>query len=98
VSLVQLESFVAVAEARHVGRAAERLHISQPPLTRRIQSLESELGVALFERTSRGVRLLPAGEALLEHAKEIIERVEAARAAVVNQAQCARDRSRSSSS
>jgi DNA-binding transcriptional LysR family regulator len=84
VSLIQLESFVAVAETRHVGRAAERLHISQPPLTRRIKSLEEELGVELFERTPRGVRLLPAGEALLVHAREIIARVEKARAAVID--------------
>jgi DNA-binding transcriptional LysR family regulator len=75
VSLVQLESFVAVAEEAHVGRAARRLHLSQPPLTRRIQQLEQELGVGLFERTSKGMRLSPAGAALLPEARAILEQV-----------------------
>lgn len=76
-SLVQLESFVAVAEEEHVGRAARRLHLSQPPLTRRIRSLEDELGFELFERTPRGMRLRPAGERLLPQAREILARVDA---------------------
>jgi len=75
-SLVQLESFVVVAEEGHVGRAAQRLHVSQPPLTRRIQSLEDELGVELFERTPRGMRLRPAGHELLPRAREILARVD----------------------
>jgi DNA-binding transcriptional LysR family regulator len=75
-SLVQLESFVAVAEEGHVGRAARRLHVSQPPLTRRIQSLEAELGVELFERTPRGMRLRPAGQQLLARVREILSRVD----------------------
>ncbi len=74
-SLIQLESFVTVAEEAHVGRAARRLHVSQPPLTRRIQQLEDELGVVLFERTPRGMRLSPAGEALLPEARAILARV-----------------------
>ena len=81
-SLVQLESFVAVAEEQHVGRAARRLHVSQPPLSRRIQALEEDLGVQLFDRTSRGMRLLPPGEELLEHARRILADVERARVAV----------------
>ncbi len=81
-SLVQLESFVAVAEEAHVGRAAQRLHVSQPPLTRRIRGLEDELGAPLFERTPRGMRLLPSGERLLPRARAILAAIEDARQAV----------------
>lgn len=85
-SLSQIEYFVAVAEEGHVGRAARRLHISQPPLTRQIRSLEHEVGAALFERTPRGMRLLPAGERFLEHAKRVLSAVEDARRAVAESA------------
>lgn len=78
-SLVQLESFVTVAEEAHIGRAARRLHISQPPLTR-IQQLEDELGVQLFERTPRGVKLSTAGSVLLPEVRAILARVDAMRA------------------
>jgi len=71
VDLRQLNYFVAVAETRHLGRAAERLHLSQPPLTRQIQQLEAELGVQLFRRTPRGMELTQAGEALLRDARSI---------------------------
>lgn len=78
VSLTSLQSFVAVAEEGHVGRAARRLHLTQPPLSRHILALEDELGARLFERTPRGMRLLPAGEALLHHARRILAEVDAA--------------------
>jgi DNA-binding transcriptional LysR family regulator len=81
VSLAQLEYFVVVAEEGNVGRAAARLHVSQPPLSRQMRLLEGELGVQLFERTSRGVRLLPPGATLLPRARAILAEVaDAARA------------------
>ena len=80
VSLVQLESFVAVAEEGQVSRAAQRLHVTQPPVTRRIRMLEDELGVELFERLPRGMRLSPAGMRLLPHARDLLARAEAAAA------------------
>ncbi|MBG0776634.1 MAG: LysR family transcriptional regulator [Desulfovibrionaceae bacterium] len=70
--LRMLECFVAVAEELHFGRAAARLHLSQPPLSRRIRALEEELGAALLARTSRRVELTPAGAALLEEARELL--------------------------
>lgn len=69
--LRQLTYFLAVAETRHLGRAAEKLHLSQPPLTRQIQQLEAELGVQLFKRTPRGMSLTAAGETLAHDARNI---------------------------
>lgn len=69
--LRQLTYFAAVAEERNLGRAAARLCLSQPPLTRHIKSLEAELGVALFVRTPRGMLLTQAGEQLLQDAQHI---------------------------
>jgi LysR family transcriptional regulator, benzoate and cis,cis-muconate-responsive activator of ben and cat genes len=77
--LRQLKYFIAVAEERHLGRAAKKLHLSQPPLTRQIQALEDELGAALFDRTPRGMELTQAGAALLEDARVIRALAEQAR-------------------
>ncbi|MBB6270619.1 DNA-binding transcriptional LysR family regulator [Pedobacter cryoconitis] len=70
--LRHLNYFLILAEELHFGRAAERLHISQPPLSRMIQQIENELGVLLFERTKRSVILTPAGLDFLQDAKQMI--------------------------
>jgi DNA-binding transcriptional LysR family regulator len=69
--LRQLSSFIAVAEEGQLSKAAVRLCLSQPPLSRHIQALEAELGVLLFERTATGMELTQAGAALLEEARNI---------------------------
>lgn len=78
-----LRSFLAVAESGHVGRAALKLHISQPPLTRHIHQLESELGVTLFLRTPRGMELTDAGALFVEEARNLLTLAEQARERVV---------------
>ena len=72
-SLIQLESFVAVAEELHFGAAATRLNMTQPPLSRQIQLLERELEAQLFIRSSRKVELTAAGKALLPSARQILD-------------------------
>ncbi|SFE66085.1 DNA-binding transcriptional regulator, LysR family [Actinopolyspora alba] len=76
VELRQLEYFVAVAETEHVGRAAERLRISQSPLSRRIADLEKRLGLVLFERSRQRVRLTPDGEVFLTEVRALLRHAE----------------------
>jgi len=71
--LRHLRAFVAVAEYGHYGRAAASLRLTQPALTQRIQTLERELGIQLFKRNAREVRLTPAGEAFIEHARGLVQ-------------------------
>lgn len=71
--LHQLRSFAAVAEAGHLTRAAERLHLSQPAVSAHVKALEEELGVALFARSARGMQLTREGESLLAHARAVLE-------------------------
>jgi len=70
--LYQLRTFAAVADAGHLTRAAERLHISQPAVSAQVKALEDELGVALFERTPNGMVLTPPGKRLLGHAEKVL--------------------------
>jgi DNA-binding transcriptional LysR family regulator len=79
VELYQLRSFVAVAEAGHLTRAADRLHISQPAVSARIKALEEELDVELFERRSSGMALTAAGKRLLGEAQKLLSAAQALR-------------------
>jgi DNA-binding transcriptional LysR family regulator len=78
----QLNYFIAVAEERHFGRAAKRLHMAQPPLSQQIRQLEEQLGVRLLNRTTRRVELTAAGEALLEKGRHIVNAMGTLRADV----------------
>ncbi|HYF47572.1 MAG TPA: LysR family transcriptional regulator, partial [Acidimicrobiales bacterium] len=75
-SLQQLRYAVAVADERHFGRAAAVCHVSQPSLSAQVRELEHRLGVPLFERTSRGVLLTPAGDDLLARARRVLTEVD----------------------
>ncbi|MFD5748476.1 LysR substrate-binding domain-containing protein [Streptomyces sp. NPDC127033] len=77
-----LRYFVAVAEELHFGRAAARLHMSQPPLSRAIRRLETDLGAALLHRSAAGVALTPAGAALLDEARTLLDRADRVRVRV----------------
>ena len=73
--LRHLRYFVAVGEEQHYGRAAERLHLAQPALSRQIQNLEEEIGVKLLERLPRGVKISAAGASFLDDARRILQQV-----------------------
>jgi DNA-binding transcriptional LysR family regulator len=75
IDLKQLKYFLAVAEEKSFSRAAERLHISQPPLSQQIMKLEAELGVKLFARTTRSFELTVAGKALMQEAAELLAKM-----------------------
>jgi DNA-binding transcriptional LysR family regulator len=72
IDLRQLRQFIAVAEELHFRRAAQRLHMTQPPLTQAVRNLEASLEVALFDRIKKMVVLTPGGEALLDYARRLI--------------------------
>lgn len=77
-TLDQARAFAAVAEELHFGRAAERLHMTQPPLSRQIQKLEKSLEVQLLVRQPRGVELTAAGEAFLDECRQVLAKVDEA--------------------
>jgi hypothetical protein len=86
VSFAQLEYFVAVAEEAHVGRAALKLRVAQPAVSRQIRLLEDELQVSLFQRTPKGMRLSPAGTRFRAHAQRILQGVREAKDAMLETA------------
>ncbi|MCR6484522.1 LysR substrate-binding domain-containing protein [Amycolatopsis sp. OK19-0408] len=81
-----LRYFVAIAEELHFGRAAARLHMSQPPLSRAIKQLEADVGAVLLVRSAGGVALTPAGVALLDEARSLLDQAEQARVRVATAA------------
>ncbi len=77
--LRQLRYFVTIAEEGNLSRAARRLHVSQPPLSTQMKSLENELGVRLLERSNRGVSLTAAGSVFFEETRAVLARLEHAK-------------------
>src|SRR5690625_6212626 len=73
---VDLRLFVYIAEENSLTRGAQRIHISLPAASMRIKKLEESIGIPLFERTATGINLLPAGEACLHHAQQVLAQVE----------------------
>ena len=76
-NLRDLKYLVAVAETGHFGAAAKRCFVSQPTLSSQIKKLELQLGVTIFERTNRSVRITPVGEEIITHARKSIEQADA---------------------
>lgn len=91
-TLRQLEYFVEVAEREAFGQAADALNVTQPSLSKQIAALEADLGVALFERNSRSVRLTQAGAALLDEARIVLDAAQAFRASAARLAKSPSDR------
>ncbi|HEX2941138.1 MAG TPA: LysR family transcriptional regulator [Rhodopila sp.] len=88
----QLRYFVTVARERNFTRAAEKLHIAQPPLSRQIQQLEDEFGVTLFDRGSRPLALTDAGRLLFEQATQVLDRMDEMKAMMTRLRQAERSR------
>jgi LysR family transcriptional regulator, nitrogen assimilation regulatory protein len=80
--LRQLTALIAIAETGSITRAADRLRVVQPAVTRQLQALERELGVELFERTRRGMRATPAGQVMLDRARRALTELERGRAEI----------------
>lgn len=94
IDIRQLRYFVAVAEELSFRRAAERLHITQPPLSRQIAALEAALGIGLLERDTQRVRLTPAGELALREFRQLLRRFEESMARIAVERPTARQRLR----
>jgi len=83
VMLDLLKTFCAVVDSGSLSKAAESLHLTQPAVTRKVHALEKELGAVLFQRTSRGMELTPAGRAVLKHARQAVAAVQACQGAAL---------------